>query len=302
MLNPKSVGNKIVEARKKINLSQAELAKQVSISAQAVGKWERGESMPDISTLNRLAEIFGVDLNYFSDNFSYVDAETTTVQPVGTDTAESSSSKQKRSIDWNMSEGNWVDADFSGLKNLREKFSSSNIKNCKFLGADLSDLFLKSNYIDICDFSGSDMRNSRIQTSSISRSVFMDCSLIDTEFTKSEIKNCNFKKANFSGAEFLDANFQKNTIEGAVWRHTSFKDTDISDTVFDGILEDCSFENCSFKGVKFQNATIKNTFFKHNRKLNRVLFIDCKVDSLTYAFLKNGKANLNGITLLEEQQ
>ena len=69
MLNSKSIGNKIADARKKINLSQAELAKQVSISPQAVGKWERGESMPDIMTLNRLAEIFLVDLNYFSESF-----------------------------------------------------------------------------------------------------------------------------------------------------------------------------------------------------------------------------------------
>ena len=68
MLNSKSLGNKIATARKKINLSQADLAQQVSISSQAVGKWERGESMPDITTLNRLADIFGVDLNYFSDS------------------------------------------------------------------------------------------------------------------------------------------------------------------------------------------------------------------------------------------
>jgi transcriptional regulator with XRE-family HTH domain len=65
MLNAKSIGNKIAEVRKKNGLSQAELAQQVSISAQAVGKWERGESMPDITTLNRVAAIFGVDLNYF---------------------------------------------------------------------------------------------------------------------------------------------------------------------------------------------------------------------------------------------
>ena len=50
MLQSKSIGNKIAAARKRINLSQAELAQQVSISSQAVGKWERGESMPDIRT------------------------------------------------------------------------------------------------------------------------------------------------------------------------------------------------------------------------------------------------------------
>jgi transcriptional regulator with XRE-family HTH domain len=70
MLETKKIGNKIAEARKRINISQAELAQRLFISAQAVGKWERGESMPDITTFNRLAEILGVDLNYFSDNVS----------------------------------------------------------------------------------------------------------------------------------------------------------------------------------------------------------------------------------------
>ncbi|HJY11154.1 MAG TPA: helix-turn-helix transcriptional regulator, partial [Flavobacterium sp.] len=116
MLNSKSVGNKIATARKKINLSQADLAKQVSISSQAVGKWERGESMPDISTLNRLAEILGVDLNYFSETFksnvSESQFETTQKQ---TDEILKTKPKTNSGLSWNMSSGNWVDADFSGL-------------------------------------------------------------------------------------------------------------------------------------------------------------------------------------------
>ena len=55
MLQSKSIGNKIADARKRMNLSQAELAEQICISSQAVGKWERGGSMPDIITLNRQA-------------------------------------------------------------------------------------------------------------------------------------------------------------------------------------------------------------------------------------------------------
>ena len=76
MLNTKIIGNKIAEARKKKNISQATLAQQLFISSQAVGKWERGESMPDIITLNCLAEILGVDLNYFSENFQTDFSET----------------------------------------------------------------------------------------------------------------------------------------------------------------------------------------------------------------------------------
>lgn len=108
MLHSKSIGNKIAEARKKINLSQAELAQQVSISPQAVGKWERGESMPDITTLNRLAEIFGVDLNHFSDSFQSDEAATPTYEKFDKQTEDVPALKQKKRFDWNwdMSQGN----------------------------------------------------------------------------------------------------------------------------------------------------------------------------------------------------
>ena len=76
--------------------------------------------------------------------------------------------------------------------------------------------------------------------------------------------------------------------------------TQIEELVFEGTIKNCHFENCTFKGVKFQNATIINTFFRYNRKLSRVQFIDCKVDKLTYAFLRNGKADLTGITLITQ--
>lgn len=71
-MDAKMIGNKIAGARKKINMSQAGLARHVFVSPQAVGKWERGESMPDIITLNQLAKILDVDLNYFSDRKSVV--------------------------------------------------------------------------------------------------------------------------------------------------------------------------------------------------------------------------------------
>ncbi|MGA9639403.1 helix-turn-helix domain-containing protein, partial [Flavobacterium sp.] len=75
-----SIGDKITEARKKINITQTQLAEQLFISPQAVGKWERGESMPDIITFSRLAEILGVDLNYFSENFQST-AESIILEP-----------------------------------------------------------------------------------------------------------------------------------------------------------------------------------------------------------------------------
>ncbi len=300
MLKSNRIGNKITEARKKINISQALLAERLFISPQAVGKWERGESMPDISTLNRLAEIFGVDLNYFSESFHSGDVKTTTVEPIERQTDELMPSRRRKPFDWNwdMSKGNWLDADFSGLKNLKEKFSSSNMKNCKFMNSDLSGLILGSNNIEICDFSSSDIRNSKIQFSNLLNNQFNNCSFIDAEFFKNNIEKCNFSESNFSGAEISGVNFESNVVKDVVWKFTLFKNTNISNVVFEGTFEDCHFEHCSFYGVKFQNSTLINTFFKNNKRLKRIRFIDCKVDKMTYAFLKNGKADLSGITLL----
>ena len=51
------VGNQIAELRKDKGLTQEELANRLNISYQAVSKWERGESAPDISILTDLASI-----------------------------------------------------------------------------------------------------------------------------------------------------------------------------------------------------------------------------------------------------
>ncbi|MGA9639672.1 helix-turn-helix domain-containing protein, partial [Flavobacterium sp.] len=80
MQKTNKIGDKITEARKKINITQNQLAEKLFISPQAVGKWERGESMPDIITFGRLAEILGVDLNYFSENFQST-AESIILEP-----------------------------------------------------------------------------------------------------------------------------------------------------------------------------------------------------------------------------
>jgi uncharacterized protein YjbI with pentapeptide repeats len=295
MLTTIMIGNKIAEARKKVNISQAQLAQRLFISSQAVGKWERGESMPDITTFNRLAEILGVDLNYFSESFP--SAATESDESLVKQSAELPSWKLKKKLSWDMSRGNWADADFSGLKNLHEKFSSSNMQRCLFVGSDMSGLLLKSNNIDSCDFSGSDISSSHIQNSNLANNIFKDCSLKETEFSGSYIMDCDFSGADFTGAAFKSGGFQNNSMADAAWNRTSFNGMQIAGIVFDGTLDDCSFENCVFKKVTFRNSTLINTFFK-NKSLKGIRFIDCQADRMTYEFLKNGKADLTGIKLL----
>lgn len=296
-METKMVGTKITEARKRMNISQAELAERLFISPQAVGKWERGESVPDIITVTRLAEILGVDLNYFSENFQSAAMERTPVESLVKQPTELPDGKQEKKLSWDMSRGNWVDADFSGLKNLQEKFSSANLQRCKFIGSDLSGLLLKGNHVDGCDFRGSNISGSHLQGSHLANNLFNDCILKEAQFSGSHIQGCNFSGADLTGALFKASSFQKNTLTNAVLHRTSFVDTPIANTVFEGTIEDCYFDNCTFAKVTFQQATLTNTFFK-GKSLKRIGFIDCQADRITYEFLKNGKANLDGITLL----
>lgn len=297
MLNSKSIGNRIAEARKKINLSQAELAQQVSISPQAVGKWERGESLPDITTLIQLAEIFRVDLNYFSAHSLPVEKELTTKLGMEGD-GIFSKLKDNMGLYWNMSGENYVDADFSGIKNVKDKLSGSSFKKCKLIDADLSDITFKGNTINDCDFSNAVLRNSRFHGSEIKASSFVNASFIDAVIEASEIRNCDFSNANLSGIELSSSEFRNNNIENTSWQHASFKGTQFTEIMFSGLLEECSFVSCTFSKTTFKNATIKNSFFKYSN-LKRVDFIDCQADRLTYEFLKNCKANLDGVNLLQ---
>ena len=55
-----TLGKRIVHHRKRLGLTQDQLAEKLGVTAQAVSKWENDQSCPDIAMLPRLAEIFGI--------------------------------------------------------------------------------------------------------------------------------------------------------------------------------------------------------------------------------------------------
>jgi transcriptional regulator with XRE-family HTH domain len=63
MFDTQKVGRKIAKMRKAKNMTQMELADTMSVSYQAISNWERGNSMPDISKLPDLVEIFGCSID-----------------------------------------------------------------------------------------------------------------------------------------------------------------------------------------------------------------------------------------------
>jgi len=84
--------NRLLQYRKKHNLSQEELANKIGVSRQAVSKWERAEASPDTDNLILLAEIYGVSLDELlkeeSNNSSKSEAEQETVSEESADNTQ----------------------------------------------------------------------------------------------------------------------------------------------------------------------------------------------------------------------
>jgi transcriptional regulator with XRE-family HTH domain len=57
------IGKRILNYRKENNMTQMELADMIGISYQAVSSWERGNSMPDIEKIPKLADLFHVSID-----------------------------------------------------------------------------------------------------------------------------------------------------------------------------------------------------------------------------------------------
>lgn len=63
-----TVSKNIVALRTKEKMTQTELAEKLNYSDKAISKWERGESLPDITVLKEIADLFSVSLDYLVGN------------------------------------------------------------------------------------------------------------------------------------------------------------------------------------------------------------------------------------------
>ncbi len=60
------VSENLTELRKEKKLTQLELAERINYSDKAVSKWENGDTLPDIETLQKLCDFYGVTLDYLT--------------------------------------------------------------------------------------------------------------------------------------------------------------------------------------------------------------------------------------------
>ena len=61
-----SIGERIAELRKAVDLSQGQVASLLNVSRQAVSKWENDTSSPDTVRLIQLADVLNTDVEYLA--------------------------------------------------------------------------------------------------------------------------------------------------------------------------------------------------------------------------------------------
>lgn len=61
-----TVANNLIALRKSKNLTQADVANALNYSDKSVSKWEHADSLPDISILCALCDMYGVTLDYLT--------------------------------------------------------------------------------------------------------------------------------------------------------------------------------------------------------------------------------------------
>lgn len=60
----KVTAENIIKLRTSMNLTQAQLGEKLNYSDKSISKWERGESVPDVFVLKKLADMAGVTVDY----------------------------------------------------------------------------------------------------------------------------------------------------------------------------------------------------------------------------------------------
>lgn len=63
VMEKQTFGTMIASLRKEAGMTQLELAEKMGVTDKAVSKWERDLSCPDVNTIPKLAETFGVSVD-----------------------------------------------------------------------------------------------------------------------------------------------------------------------------------------------------------------------------------------------
>lgn len=94
-----NLAEKLTIQRKKSGMSQEQLAERLGITRQSVSKWEAGSSMPEISKLIALSELFQVSLDYLLKDYLDEDRGRISAEDVNGDRQQEDNLRLEKKVD-----------------------------------------------------------------------------------------------------------------------------------------------------------------------------------------------------------
>lgn len=309
-MDSKIIGGKIAQSRKKANMSQAQLAQQLFISPQAVGKWERGESMPDITTFNRLAEILGVDLNYFSENTPSAANEIAPVEfPVKQSVQEAGHllHSSERQVQIDLTAIDLQESDFAGVTLHKGKFKASQLHRANFAGADLTGSSFETIQAHEANFDGANLTDCNFSVTDLTDASFRKSILVRTTLDISG-QGAKFIDVNLVDTRLIKTDLRKTIFENCVFNGVDFNYCDLRGMCFDGqTFIGVRFDKSALNDVSFRGATLRNVSFtvpfsvtnKSYQAMKTICFDGATMDKLTYVALKGLRViDLSKVTVI----
>lgn len=307
-MNAKFVGSKIAEARKNKGVSQAQLAQQLFISPQAVGKWERGESVPDILAITRLAELLGVDLNYFSGGTTTDIGSTDTIQsPLPADEPPTAAALSTPDTLTNFSGSNLAGIDFVGTHAPARKFNGSALQAANFAAANLTGSTFSGSDVRNASFNGANLTDCTFSASDMSATTFEEANLTNAKFTAVTLNGALFDHVAMVGTTFDKCDLTTTGFTNCTFNGVHFRNADLRNMCFDGqTFTNVHFDRTALNNATFRGATLQNVSFrpgfaitnKYYRALATINFDGARMDKLTYAALKGIGAEMAGVIVV----
>ncbi|CAH0135928.1 MULTISPECIES: pentapeptide repeat-containing protein [unclassified Pedobacter] len=304
-MDAKMIGNKIAGARKKINMSQAGLAGHVFVSPQAVGKWERGESMPDIITLNQLTKILDVDLNYFSENHSSANAISAVEETIPE--VSSLTDLHQPQLLTNFSGNDLAKTDFAGVIAHKLKFNGSNLRGSDFTGADLTGSSFLGSDAREANFQAANLTDCSLSATDLTATNFDQAILVRTKFYALELAGAKISNTKLIEVKLSKTDLRKTVFENCVFEGVDFDYSDLRGLRLDGqtfigvLFHNAALNETTFKGATLKNVSFRSTFAltnKYYKAIKTICFEGATMDKLTYASLKGLGADLSKVNLM----
>ena len=307
-MEAKMIGGKMATARKEANMSQAQLAQLLFISPQAVGKWERGESVPDIITFSRLAEVLGVDLNYFSETFASVAPVSAADGAAGQEQERNIEAvSPERPLLSNFSGSNLPGSDFAGVAARGRKFNGSALRGSDFAGADLAGSSFYGSDIQEAVFDGANLSDCTFSANSLAKASFDKTILVRTQFSASALEGAAFTNTELVDAKLVKTDLTKTVFKNCVFNGVDFEYSDMRGVCLDGnTFIGVKFQKAALNEATFKGAILKNVSFlptyaltnKYYKSVQAICFDGAQMDKLTYASLKGVGAGLSKVTVI----